>query len=171
MLRKWMVLLTMSCMIGLIGCSNEETSLSDEEVKTMIHEYSTDQLEATSASVNANQLIVEKDNETMAYDLPEEEFFLSIAPFQNATHPCTYHSLTGCQSELTDTTFDVYIEDADGNIIVNKEMTSFNNGFIDIWLPRNEKFYVTISYQDKEAKAELSTFDDDPTCITTMQLL
>lgn len=66
--------------------------------------------------------------------------------------------------------FNVHIEDMDGNIILNKTLKSQVNGFIDLWLPRNKKFLVKIEQQGKEAKAELSTFEGDKTCITTMQL-
>src|SRR5699024_11690022 len=60
-----------------------------------------------------------------------DEFFVSIAPFVETTHPCTNHSLTGCQGELVEKEFDVYIEDEEGNVVVDETMTSLKNGFID----------------------------------------
>lgn len=86
------------------------------------------------------------------------------------THPCATHSLTGCQGELTDDEFKVYIEDSEGNVIVDQEMKSLSNGFIDLWLPRDKKYNVTIEQDGKAAKSELSTFKSDNTCVTTMQL-
>ena len=47
----------------------------------------------------------------LLYDLPKNEFFVSIAPYVNQTHPCTDHSLTSCQGEMIEKEFDVYIED------------------------------------------------------------
>src|SRR5699024_4018621 len=79
------------------------------------------------------------DKET-TYDLPEDEFFVSIAPFVETTHPCTNHSLTGCQGELVEKEFDVYIQDEDGNVVVDETMTSFENGFIDFWLPCDKTY-------------------------------
>jgi hypothetical protein len=45
--------------------------------------------------------------------------------------------LTGCQGELVEKTFNVFIEDMDGNVILEKELESQSNGFIDLWLPRD----------------------------------
>lgn len=67
--------------------------------------------------------------------------------------------------------FDVYIEDTDGNVIINETLTSYANGFIDLWLPRNKTYLVKITHGEKVVEAELSTFKNDPTCITTMKLM
>lgn len=67
--------------------------------------------------------------------------------------------------------FDVYIEDIDGNVIVDETLKSQPNGFIDLWLPRNKTFKTMIEHDGKVVESELSTFESDPTCITTMQLM
>lgn len=67
--------------------------------------------------------------------------------------------------------FDVYIEDTDGNVIMDEKVKSHANGFIDFWLPRDKTYRTKIEYGGKMAESELSTFDNDPTCITTMQLM
>jgi len=79
--------------------------------------------------------------------------------------------LTGCQGELTKEEFNVHIEDTDGKVIVDQKMTSLANGFIDLWLPRDKQFHVTIEKDGKKAKSELSTFKSDNTCVSTMQLV
>ncbi len=66
--------------------------------------------------------------------------------------------------------FDVYIEDTEGNVIVDETMKSQANGFIDFWLPRDKKYRITISKDGKTVESELSTYENDATCITTMQL-
>src|SRR5690606_6346024 len=111
-----------------------------------------------------------KDKET-TYDLPEDEFFVSIAPFVEVTHPCAIHSLTGCQGELVEKEFDVWIQDEEGKVVVEETMTSLENGFIDLWLPRDKTYTVKIEFDGKVAEQELSTFEGDNTCITTMQLI
>jgi len=50
-------------------------------------------------------------------------------------------------------------------------MTTFENGFIDLWLPRDKTFNVTIEHNGKVAESVISTFEGDNTCITTMQLV
>ncbi|SDP85635.1 hypothetical protein SAMN05216565_10953 [Litchfieldia salsa] len=67
--------------------------------------------------------------------------------------------------------FDVYIEDEDGNVVVDKKMKSYANGFIDLWLPRNQTYNTKIEHNGKTVESEISTFDGDGTCVTTMQLL
>ncbi|SEN93613.1 hypothetical protein SAMN05192533_12830 [Mesobacillus persicus] len=66
--------------------------------------------------------------------------------------------------------FDVLIEDEEGNVIVDETLTSLANGFIDLWLPRDKNYQVTITQDGKSAELEMSTFEGDDTCITTMQL-
>src|SRR5699024_5422955 len=148
------------------------TNASTQDVKELVNEYSNGNFtDDETASITSTQLIVtdSKDNEAI-YELPEDEFFVSIAPFINETHPCTNHSLTGCQGELTNEDFDIHIEDLEGNTIFEETMNSGENGFIDLWLPRDKTYQVKITQDGKEVQSELSTFENDGTCITTMQL-
>lgn len=78
--------------------------------------------------------------------------------------------MTGCQGELTEEEFDVYIEDEDGNVVIDEQMVTQENGFIDLWLPREKTYQVKIAHGDKSVEAEIGTSKKDPTCITTMQL-
>ncbi|WP_017798539.1 CueP family metal-binding protein [Oceanobacillus kimchii] len=167
---KLVLFISIAFLFVLVGCANN-TESSTEDIKSMIQDYSTHQLTATSASVNATQLMVENDDTQENYELPEDEFFVSIAPYINETHPCTFHSLTGCQGELVNKPFDIYIEDMEGNLVFDDTVESFDNGFVDLWLPRDQEFKATITYEDKQAKSTISTFEDAPTCITTMQLM
>lgn len=67
--------------------------------------------------------------------------------------------------------FDVFIEDMDGNVVVDETLKSQPNGFIDLWLPRDQKYQVTIEHNGKQVESEISTYENDATCITTMQLM
>lgn len=67
--------------------------------------------------------------------------------------------------------FDVYIEDMEGNVIVDETLKSHSNGFIDLWLPRNKTYRTKIEHGGKVVESEISTFEGDRTCITTMQLM
>ena len=166
--------------IILAACSsnnNDEGKTGDtekevpENIKEIVNDYSVGESKDESASITSTQLIVtDKDDEQITYDLPEDEFFVSIAPFINETHPCDNHSLTGCQGELVDQDFDIYIENTDGNVVLDETMNSEANGFIDLWLPRDKTFNVKISSEGKEVESQISTFEKDGTCITTMQL-
>ncbi|MDR4887776.1 CueP family metal-binding protein [Fredinandcohnia sp. QZ13] len=152
--------------------SNEKEATEVKDIKELVHDYSIGSFEDVSASITSHELIITDSNKKeTAYDLPEDEFIVSIAPFVKETHECAIHSLTGCQGELVEKEFDVHIEDEVGNVIVDETMTSFENGFIDLWLPRDKTYQVKIEYDGKTAESQISTFKGDNTCITTMQLM
>lgn len=161
--------------IVMITSQNEDTSsnqMAREDVKQLVQHYSANRMVQASASINSHQLIVKEEGaEPVTYALPEDEFFVSIAPFKQETHPCAIHSLTGCQGELVNEAFEVYIVDTDGNEIIKQTMNTLSNGFIDLWLPRDRTYHVVIKQGDQLAESELSTFEGDHTCVTTMQLI
>lgn len=158
----------------LVGCGSENEAKEVEnptDIKKLVHDFTVRNVEAASASITSSELIVTDENqEVVTYDLSEDEFFVSIAPFINETHPCDIHSLTGCQGELVEEEFHVHIEDSEGNVILDEKKKTEGNGFIDLWLPRDDTYNVIITQDDKETTSEISTFDGDNTCITTMQL-
>lgn len=78
--------------------------------------------------------------------------------------------MTGCQGELVEKELDVHIENEDGDVVVDEKKMSQANGFFDLWLPRNETYKISIAYDGKTAESEISTFENDGTCITTMKL-
>lgn len=155
--------------------TNEELLSKDsnpKDIKELVNDYSVGKTTDQAASITSTQLIItDNDEKQSVYGLPEEEFFVSIAPFINETHPCTNHSLTGCQGEMVDKDFNLYIEDMDGEVILDDTMNSGSNGFIDLWLPRDETYHVKITYDGRQVESEISTFEKDGTCITTMQLM
>lgn len=58
------------------------------DVKEMVGDYSARKLKAENASITSQQLIVtDKSGKETSYDLPKDEFFVSIAPYTNQTHP------------------------------------------------------------------------------------
>lgn len=161
----------------LAACAKDTPNLDnhgqeDISIKELVEDYSVGNIEGQSASITGTELIVTtEDNSELIYDLPKDEFFVSIAPFISQTHECTVHSLTGCQGEIIHQNMDVYIEDMNGDIIVDEQMNSRANGFLDLWLPRDQTFNVKITFDGKQTESEISTFKNDGTCITTMQLL
>lgn len=174
---KFIFLMIVSVLL-LAACSNanDETAESSKEdtsadIEQLVHEYSVGSFENVSASITSSELIVtESNDEETTYALPEDTFFLSIAPYVEQTHPCEIHSLTGCQGEMVQETFAVEILDSKGNIVIDETMETMANGFIDLWLPRNDDYQVKVTHDGKTAEAVLSTYDGDQTCITTMQL-
>ena len=121
-------------------------------------------------SVYDDELVVILDDTRVSIDMPEEEFYLSVAPFIESTHECAFHSATGCRGELKQEEFFVEFIDSDGNTIVSENMMSMSNGFIDLWLPRNIEGTLTITQGELSTSKLISTESGEPTCETTMKL-
>ena len=65
---------------------NNETKVSQESdpesVKQLVQEYSASQTKNETASITSEQLIVtDKSGSETTYPLPQDEFFVSIAPY------------------------------------------------------------------------------------------
>ena len=81
--------------MALTACSGEneteeKTSNTKQttNIKELVSGFSNHKIEADSAAITSEQLIVtETDGSESVYDLPEDEFFVSIAPYINQSHP------------------------------------------------------------------------------------
>lgn len=165
------IVLMIVALFTLSSGKTETIETDSNDIKELVQQFSTGVKKAEAVSITGKELTVtEIDESKTTYTLPEDEFFVSIAPYINETHPCEIHSLTGCQGELTEEEFDVSIKDEEGNVVVDEKMQSGPNGFIDLWLPRDQDYQVTIEFEDKTTESTISTFEQDNTCIATMQL-
>jgi hypothetical protein len=126
-----------------------------------------------TASVRPTELMVSDDaGRTASLRLPADRFYLSVAPYLNHTHDCYFHSLTTCRGELSRVAMDITVRDeTTGAVIVHKRSTTYDNGFVGLWLPRDLTATLTVEYQGRGATSVISTDDvDDATCLTTMRL-
>ncbi len=92
MMKIKLVLAASLISMALAGCgqadSKDDAASETEDIKALVKDYSVGNIKTGSASITSEQLIVkESDAEELSYDLPEEEFFVSIAPYANETHP------------------------------------------------------------------------------------
>lgn len=132
-----------------------------------------DRTDSFMASVRPNELLLTDATGTeTTIPMPEDAFYVSLAPYIDSTHECYFHSLTTCVGELQGEEIDVLVTDtATGEVLVEQTMTTFDNGFVGMWLPRDIEADVTIERDGLSASTTLSTSEeDDATCITTMQL-
>lgn len=122
-----------------------------------------------SASVTSTALKLSSGDQV--YTLPlGDKFYLSFAPYEWQTHPCFNHSLSGCQGEMLEKTFNVKVTDSKGEVVVQKAMKSGRNGFVGVWLPRNMEGTLAVSYNGKSAEYPIKTMEDSQTCLTKLQL-
>lgn len=123
-----------------------------------------------AASITGEYLILYDNSEEIKLALPEDKFYLSFAPYITQTHPCATHSLSSCQGELVNQTVNVIITDGKGNEIINSDMTTMENGFVGVWLPRNVDATVKVLYNGLTTQATFTTYSGSNTCLTTLQL-
>src|SRR5690625_5970396 len=144
------ILLALFSIVLLTACGTSSENADD--VRALVDDYSAgDFTDDHQASITSSELIITNEDESKeTYDLPDDEFFVSIAPFKNETHPCEIHSLTGCQGELVDADFDMLIKNQAGEIVVDETMNSGKNGFVDLWLTRDVKYNVEINNDEKK---------------------
>jgi hypothetical protein len=123
------------------------------------------------ASVRPDGLVLSARGQEVTLDIPDDRFYLSVAPYVERTHDCFYHSLTTCRGELAGQDLQVKIVDETTNtVLVDEVRTTFANGFVGFWLPRDIDATLRISYGGKVGETKISTDKDAPTCLTTLRL-
>lgn len=86
-LRILLFILLTLLVASLAACGGEE-AYSSEEVRALVDEYSANFETSERAAITSHELIVtSEDDEETRYDLPEDAFFVSIAPYYELTHP------------------------------------------------------------------------------------
>lgn len=150
----------------------ERNNLNDLSVKEIVDKLEKDLHDDSpvSASIFWDRVVIKDDMGELVLPLPDDEFYISIAPYINFTHECIIHSLTGCRGELKNTKIDVEIVDLEGNVIYSNITPTLENGFLGIWLPRDIEAILTVRYNNKVATLPISTFPDSATCLTYLKL-
>jgi hypothetical protein len=127
------------------------------------------QLEGMHSSLISTQAMLsgwKENNQTIA---SESWFFISVAPYQNETHRCYYHTL-GCEAELKNALVYYRIEEVDGTFIIQGEGNTGINGFLDLYLPLNKTYRISFNVKGLEGEVTITTSPESPSCITTLQV-
>lgn len=126
------------------------------------------------ASVRPNELLITDAAGTeTSLPIDADEFYLSFSPFVESSHECYFHSLTTCRGEMSQQAIHVLIVDKSTNAaIVDEDVTTFDNGFYGVWLPRDLDATLTVTNADGlTGTVDVSTStDEDKTCETTLKL-
>jgi hypothetical protein len=78
--------------------------------------------------------------------------------------------MSSCQGELAQKTFYVTAVDQNGKLLVNQSVTTLQNGFFELWLPRKRIIDLRIQGFNRVAQVKITTFDASMTCVTTFRL-
>nr|WP_086937408.1 CueP family metal-binding protein [Thaumasiovibrio occultus] len=170
-LKKLTVAMALTASFGAAAITAEEFSqLSPQEALEMAHTWH--QTGDASVSILPDVLNATlPSGEEVAIPL-EDEYLLSIAPYINRSHGCTYHVPTGCQGEMVEEELHLSITDVNtGEEIMNGMVTTQKDGFIDFWMPRDGEYKFTFHKGNLMAQEVLKTSGNARTCITTMQLV
>ncbi|WP_084130165.1 CueP family metal-binding protein [Demequina sp. NBRC 110055] len=125
------------------------------------------------ASIRPDELLLtDADGTEVSLPMPDDEFYVSFAPYADSTHDCYFHSLTTCTGEMHEEPVSITVTDvATGEVVVERDAVTHANGFMGLWLPRDGEFDVTMTHEGLTATERVTTDDaDDATCVTTMQL-
>lgn len=127
--------------------------------------------EGFKAGITGSHLLLSDQDESYEIELPAGEFYLSIAPYINQTHPCSNHNLVTCRGEMKSETFHVIITDLGTNeVVIDTNYQSTPQGFFGVWLKQNKNYEITINYNGMSATTQVVTSPESNTCLTTMQL-
>lgn len=143
---------------------------STEEVVEQLDRTHEDRDAGLAGSVTYDEVVLDDGTTRTTLPMPEDRFYLAVAPWTTTTHECFSHSLSGCQGELVGEEFDVRITDDSGAVLVEEDVTSYENGFVGFWLPKDITGTLEVSSEQGRAVEEFATSPDSPTCLTTVQL-
>lgn len=124
------------------------------------------------ASVRPSELVLQPGSpDELILPTGDLDFYLSIAPYVDQTHDCTFHSLTTCVGEQQGAAIEVLVTDtATGEVVLRDTTQTASNGFIGVWLPRDRELVVSLTSDAGTAEQTVKTGKSDLTCLTTMQL-
>lgn len=125
------------------------------------------------ASVEPADLVLRDDRgRESRLPMPDDEVYISVAPFRDQTHECHFHSLTTCLGELVDTEVRLIVTTDYAEVLIDETRRTYDNGFVGIWVPRGVNATLTVESDGLRGSAPLSTTSpDDPTCVTGVRLL
>ncbi len=177
------------------GCSSPAPETTPSEVAPSSNEATTDLLAAHGLSgMSAREVIETLDQEPAARPLPlmgsvtydevvlsdgtsevslpldGDEFYISVAPYENRTHDCYFHSLGTCQGELANSAVHVTVVSDDGETLIDEDRTTYANGFVGLWVPKDITGTVSVTREGKTAEMPFSSDDEGATCLTTLKL-
>ncbi|HHU39865.1 MAG TPA: hypothetical protein GXZ45_11375 [Propionibacterium sp.] len=122
------------------------------------------------ASVRYDHVVIGDGTNETNVPIEGDEFYLSIAPYASQTHECFYHSLATCMGEMQAAPVHVKIVDSAGKVLVDEDATTYANGFVGFWLPKDISGEVTVTADGKTGTVPFATGKDDATCLTTLKV-
>jgi len=178
-----------TAVLVLTGCSTTDSATGDRSQEDFLSTYGLAGMDAVEiidhldqqpvaqrptdliASVGIDELVLTDQNQEITLDLPANLTYVSVAPYVTQTHDCFYHSLTTCRGELDSEPVEVtFTDETTGETLVDEQTTTFDNGFIGFWVPRDTTGTIEATHEGRTGTTEFSTADDGATCVTDLRL-
>lgn len=151
----------------------EANGLSGKSVEQIIEtmDQSTQQRPTKlMGGIKPDSLVITDGQTQQSLPMPADKFYVSVAPYVSRTHNCYFHNLGTCQGEQVRKQVKVLIKDDAGKVLVDETTTTYTNGFVGYWLPRNIKGTIQMTVDGKTGSVPFGTGPQDATCITTLQI-
>ncbi len=164
---------------GTGGASSAESGLleaqglagkSGREVVEALDQLDVDRPLAVGASVRYDEVLVSDGVTEEVLPIDGDEFYLSLAPYETFTHECYFHNLGTCRGELAETDVHVTITTDDGEVLVDEDATTYANGFVGFWVPKDVSGTIVVTKDGKTAESPFSSDAEGATCVTTLRL-
>ena len=147
----------------------ERLGLKDQELTSVVMalDERLDEPQDIGARITGEALLLYQGEDEVSVPLPEDLFFVSIAPYINDVHPCQVHNLITCRGELYGETMLITLTLNDGSVLYSEERTTQANGFIGLWLPAGIEGTLSVEMPNRSVSYPISTYANSDTCITT----
>lgn len=144
--------------------------MSGREIVEALDQEPTQRPLPVMGSVRYDEVILSDGTAEEIVPIEGGEFYLSLAPFETHTHECYFHNLGTCQGELVDTEVHVTITTDEGGVLVDEAATTYTNGFVGFWVPKDVQGTIVVTKDGKTAESRFSSDAEGATCITTLAL-
>lgn len=165
--------------VALSGCGGSDTppdllsqlqGIDAREALALANEWRTTEPNVlttlTSDAVNFSL----PTGEQVSIPLPAGVMVVAVAPYVVSTHDCQIHSISGCQGEMAGIPMWVHAETPDGTVLIDEMMTPMDDGFLELWLPRDREIDLTIGANGMTATGRITTNATSNTCVPELQL-
>ncbi len=194
-MKKSLAALSLAALVALTGCSAQPAAPSNPSAPAAAPANQDVLASVGLAGLDGRQIVEKLDQDPAARPLNmkasvrpdhvvigsaagevnvpiegEDSFYLSIAPYATQTHECYFHSLATCRGEMVSKPVTVKIVDDAGTVLVDEQATTYANGFVGFWLPKDIKGTVTVTADGRTGSVPFATGPEDATCLTTLQV-